>query len=82
MQSLYEFWTAAVGKNPLEWVAVLSGFACVWLVARESLWNFPIAIVSCGLYIVVYLRAVLYFDTMIMMMFIALCVYVWYVDDM
>lgn len=78
MQSLYEFWTAAVGNNPLEWVAVLTGFACVWLAARESLWNFPIAIVSCGLYIVVYLRAGLYSDSMLQVMFIALSVYGWY----
>ncbi|UOQ68526.1 nicotinamide riboside transporter PnuC [Hymenobacter volaticus] len=78
MQSLYEFWTAAVGNSPLEWVAVLTGFACVWLAARESLWNFPIAIVSCGLYIVVYLRAGLYSDSMLQVMFIALSVYGWY----
>ncbi|MDF7813236.1 nicotinamide riboside transporter PnuC [Hymenobacter sp. YC55] len=78
MQSLYEFWTAAVGNSPLEWVAVLTGFACVWLAARESLWNFPVAIVSCGLYIIVYLRAGLYSDSMLQVMFIALSVYGWY----
>jgi len=78
VQSLYEFWTAAVGNSPLEWVAVLTGFACVWLAARESLWNFPIAIVSCGLYILVYLRAGLYSDSMLQVMFIALSVYGWY----
>ena len=32
----------------LEWVAVGTGFACVGLAARESFWNFPVAIVSCG----------------------------------
>lgn len=78
MHSLYEFWTAAVGNSPLEWVAVLTGFACVWLAARESLWNFPIAIVSCGLYIVVYQQAKLYSDSMLQVMFIALSVYGWY----
>ena len=30
----------------LEWLAVLTGFVCVWLAARESLLNFPIAIFS------------------------------------
>ncbi|UOG74141.1 nicotinamide riboside transporter PnuC [Hymenobacter tibetensis] len=78
LQSLYEFLTAAVGNSPLEWVAVLTGFACVWLAARESLWNFPVAIVSCGIYIVVYLRAGLYSDSMLQVMFIALSVYGWY----
>ena len=61
-ESIYDFWTAAAGGSPLEWVAVVTGFACVWLAARESLWNFPVAIVSCGLYVVVYYRAGLYSD--------------------
>jgi nicotinamide mononucleotide transporter len=75
---LYEFWTAAVGNTPLEWVAVLTGFACVWLAARESLWNFPVAISSCTLYIVVYYRAQLYADSLLQVMFIALSFYGWY----
>ncbi|MBC8081900.1 MAG: nicotinamide mononucleotide transporter [Hymenobacter sp.] len=77
-QSLYEFWTAAVGNSPLEWVAVLTGFACVWLAARESLWNFPVAIVSCALYIVVYYRAQLYSDGILQVFFIVFSGYGWY----
>lgn len=78
LHSLYEFWTAAVGNTPLEWVAVLTGFACVWLAARESLWNFPIAIFSCALYILVYYGAGLYSDSLLQVMFILLSVYGWY----
>ncbi|WP_169515102.1 nicotinamide riboside transporter PnuC [Hymenobacter norwichensis] len=78
LHSLYEFWTAAVGNNPLEWVAVLTGFACVWLVARESVWNFPIAIFSCSLYIQVYRHSGLYSDSLLQIMFIALSLYGWY----
>ena len=48
VEQFVKFWTEAAGGTPLEWVAVLTGFACVWLAARESLWNFPVAIVSCG----------------------------------
>jgi nicotinamide mononucleotide transporter len=47
----------------LEWVAVLTGFACVWLAARESLLNFPVAIVSCLLYVLIYYRQGLYSDS-------------------
>ena len=75
---MYEFWTAAVGNTPLEWVAVLTGFACVWLAARESLWNFPVAIFSCALYIIVYYRAQLYSDSSLQVMFIGLSLYGWY----
>ena len=75
---MYEFWTAAVGTTPLEWVAVLTGFACVWLAARESLWNFPVAIFSCALYTVVYHRARLYSDSYLQVVFIGLSLYGWY----
>lgn len=59
----------------LEWVAVLTGFACVWLAARESLLNFPVAIVSCLLYVVIYHRTGLYSDRNLQGVFIALNVY-------
>jgi nicotinamide mononucleotide transporter len=77
-QSLYEVLTAAIGETPLEWVAVLTGFACVWLAARESLWNFPVAIFSCALYIFIYHGARLYSDRNLQVLFIALSVYGWY----
>ena len=62
----------------LELVAVATGFACVWLAARESLWNFPVAIVSCALFILVYYRAQLYSDCYLQVLFIALSCYGWY----
>lgn len=78
MEQLLNFWTEAAGGSPLEWVAVVTGFACVWLAARESLWNFPVAIVSCGLYVVVYYQAALYSDCFLQTMFIALALLGWY----
>ena len=62
----------------LEWLAVLTGFACVWLAARESLWNFPVALVSCVLYVVIYHRAQLYSDRNLQFLFIGLGLYGWY----
>ncbi|MBC6990771.1 nicotinamide riboside transporter PnuC [Hymenobacter sp. BT491] len=78
LHSLYEFWTSAAGNTPLEWVAVLTGLACVWLAAKESIWNFPVAIFSCALYIVVYHRAQLYSDRNLQGIFIAMSLYGWY----
>jgi nicotinamide mononucleotide transporter len=66
------------GTSALEWLAVLTGFACVWLAARESLLNFPIAIVSCLLYILIYYQKALYADSGLQVMFIALSAYGWY----
>ena len=56
---------------------VLTGVACVWLAARNSVWNFPVAIVSCGLYLVVFGQARLYSDAGLQVAFIALSVYGW-----
>ncbi|WP_210513733.1 nicotinamide riboside transporter PnuC [Hymenobacter terricola] len=64
--------------TPLELVAVVTGFACVWLAAREAIWNFPVALVSCLLYIFVYYRARLYSDCYLQVLFIALSLYGWY----
>lgn len=62
----------------LELVAVVTGFACVWLAARESIWNFPVAIVSCALFAFVYFAAQLYADCGLQGLFIALSGYGWY----
>ncbi|SDY74449.1 nicotinamide riboside transporter PnuC [Hymenobacter psychrophilus] len=78
MEQLLRFWTEAAGSGPLEWIAVLTGFACVWLAARESLWNFPVAIVSCGLYVFVYRQSTLYADMGLQVVFIILALYGWY----
>lgn len=63
--------------GPLEVAGVVTGVACVWLAARNSIWNFPFAIISCGLYLVVFGRARLYSDAGLQVAFIALSVYGW-----
>jgi nicotinamide mononucleotide transporter len=50
----------------------------VWLAARESLWNFPIAIVNSLFYGVVYYRTKLYSDSLLQGFFLALTIYGWY----
>lgn len=62
----------------LELVAVVTGFTCVWLAARESIWNFPVAIFSCVLYVFVYFQARLYSDCGLQGLFIVLSLYGWY----
>ncbi|GAB3582850.1 nicotinamide riboside transporter PnuC [Hymenobacter daeguensis] len=62
----------------LELVAVVTGFACVWLAARESIWNFPVAMVSCLLFVFLYYQTQLYADCGLQWLFIALSGYGWY----
>ena len=78
-----DFLTAALAAvqttDLLEVAGVVTGIACVWLAARNSVWNFPLAIVSCALYLVVFGRARLYSDAGLQVAFIALAIYGWIV---
>jgi nicotinamide mononucleotide transporter len=70
-------WAAALATDPLEAAGVVTGVACVWLAARNSIWNFPIGIINGGLYLVVFYRARLYSDAGLQLAFIALLIYGW-----
>ncbi|QHJ09012.1 nicotinamide riboside transporter PnuC [Hymenobacter busanensis] len=78
LSSWFDLWTAAAGNSPVEWVAVLTGLACVWLAARNTVWNFPVAIVSCLIYVLVYHRVQLYSDRNLQLVFVLMSVYGWY----
>lgn len=70
-------WAATRAANPLEVAGVVTGVACVWLAARNSIWNFPVGILNGGLYLVVFKQARLYSDAGLQLAFIALLVYGW-----
>jgi nicotinamide mononucleotide transporter len=63
-------WTELVGS--------LTGLVCVYLVARASIWNWPVGIANTLLYTVVFLRAQLYGDALLQVVFTALGVYGWW----
>ena len=65
------------GAAPLEVAGVVTGVACVWLAARNSIWNFPVGIVNGGIYGVVFWQSRLYSDAGLQLAFIALLVYGW-----
>lgn len=65
-------------SSAVEWVGALAGLACVWLVARASIWNWPISILNTVLYFVVFLRARLYADALLQVVFTLLGVYGWW----
>jgi nicotinamide mononucleotide transporter len=50
----------------------------VYLAAKNNIWNWPIAIVSVGIYIVIFLEAKLYADTGLQVYFLAMNIYGWW----
>ena len=61
-----------------EIVGAVAGLVCVWLVARASIWNWSVSIVNTVLYFVVFLRARLYADALLQVVFTVLGVYGWW----
>lgn len=65
-------------QSAIEWIGAAAGLVCVWLVARASIWNWPVSIVNTALYFVVFLRARLYGDALLQVVFTVLGIYGWW----
>jgi len=65
----------------MSWAELLgaaSGLVCVWLVARQHAWNWPIGLVNNALFFVLFWRGKLYADALLQLVFAALGVYGWW----
>jgi nicotinamide mononucleotide transporter len=64
--------------SPLEWCGVITGILCVWLAAKNNILNWPIAIVSVLIYIIIFYESKLYADMGLQVYFFAMNLYGWY----
>ena len=71
-------WLAAHGTSCLELVAFVFGAVSVYLSVRQSIWSWPTAIVNVALYAYVFLRAGLYSDSGLQVVYLVLSIYGWY----
>jgi nicotinamide mononucleotide transporter len=62
----------------LELLGDVTGLVCVWLLARQNIWTWPIGIVNNILFIVLFWRARLYGDATLQVVFAVLGAYGWY----
>ncbi|MFC3352989.1 nicotinamide riboside transporter PnuC [Sphingobacterium zeae] len=62
----------------LEWLGTLTGFLCVYLAAKQNIWNWPISIISVASYAILFYDAKLYGDTVLQFYFLSTAVYGWY----
>jgi len=65
-------------QKPLEVAGVITGLLCVYLAARNNIWNWPIAIVSVGIYIFIFFDSHLFADMGLQFYFMAMNIYGWY----
>jgi nicotinamide mononucleotide transporter len=70
-----------VAGSPVTWTELIgdvTGLACVYLVARANIWNWPVGIANTVLFFFLFLRARLYGDALLQVVFTALGVYGWW----
>ncbi len=64
--------------SALEWFGTLTGFACVYLAAKQHILNWPISILSVIAYAVLFYDFHLYGDAVLQFYFLGTAVYGWY----
>lgn len=74
-RTAFELWGAPVTVGEL--VGFVTGALCVWLLARQHVLNWPIAIVNNLVFAGVYFRAKIYGDAGLQLCFAAMMIYGW-----
>lgn len=70
-------WRGIQQMHAAEWIAAMLSFWCVVLAAKNSLWNWPVAILGSLIYAWVFLLSGLYSDAMLNVLFVAFQCYGW-----
>lgn len=79
MTDFYDSIIAALQAMSLvEVIGVITGIAGVWLAARQSIWTWPISVVSVTAYVFVFYEARLYADMGLNAFYIITSFYGWY----
>ena len=71
-------WFEAHGTSCAEIAGAVILAINVYLVTKENIWNWPVAIVGSVFYIVVFFKTGLYSDTGLQVVYIILSFYGWY----
>lgn len=75
IHALQQWWAH---QSLLELIGVITGLLCVYLAAINNIWNWPIAIISVGVYIFIFFDAHLYADMGLQVYFMITNIYGWY----
>lgn len=62
----------------LEILGFATGVACVWLLVRENVWNWPVGIANNLFYLIVFYRSGLYADSGLQVGYVAISIYGWW----
>ena len=62
----------------LEFIGLVSGLLCVWLLIKENIWTFPIGLVYAVVSVIVMAGSNLYADTLLNVYYVVMNGYGWY----
>jgi nicotinamide mononucleotide transporter len=68
----------ALGMSWAEALGAATGLGCVWLVARQSTWNWPVGLANNAFWCSLFWSSRLYADAVLQVVFAALGVYGWW----
>ncbi|MDB4925600.1 nicotinamide riboside transporter PnuC [Mucilaginibacter sp.] len=75
IHALQNWWQ---NQSILEVVGVITGLLCVYLAAKNIIWNWPLAIISVGIYIFIFYDSHLFADMGLQFYFLVTNIYGWY----
>ncbi|WP_207424572.1 nicotinamide riboside transporter PnuC [Desertivirga brevis] len=61
----------------LEWLGIVTTLACIYLAAKEHILNWPVSIIACGAYSMLYYQYKLYGDSYLQIYFLITAIYGW-----
>ncbi|HKH74718.1 MAG TPA: nicotinamide riboside transporter PnuC, partial [Vicinamibacterales bacterium] len=64
--------------NSLEIAGFVTGALSVWLAVRQNPWNWPFGVANAVFFLLLFLRARLYGDMALQVLFMAICLLGWY----
>lgn len=61
----------------LEWLGIVTTLACIYLAAKEHILNWPVSIIACASYAILYYQYKLYGDSYLQIYFLLTAIYGW-----
>jgi nicotinamide mononucleotide transporter len=77
--NISEWLQGFAGASPLEWVATVAGFLCVYLLIKRSMWSFAFGLVQVSIYAWIFYEVKLYSDMILHVFYIGFQFYGWYI---
>lgn len=73
--SWIEWFRGFAGASPLEWIATISGFICVYLVITRNIWCFFFGLIQVSLYTWIFFSVKLYSDMLLHIAYVGFQIY-------